>query len=52
VKPIFASVQLRWPARLAGTLLADHGLYHLGADVRWIDHTAGRLDLLAEAVRR
>jgi DNA-binding PadR family transcriptional regulator len=33
-------------------LLADHGLYHLEADLRWIDHTAARLDLLARAVRR
>ena len=34
------------------TLLADHGLYHLEADLRWIDHTAARLDMLAEAVHR
>ena len=33
------------------TLLADHGLYHLEADLRWMDHTAVRLDLLAEEVR-
>ncbi len=33
------------------TLLADHGLYHLEADLRWIDHTAARLDVLAQAVR-
>jgi DNA-binding PadR family transcriptional regulator len=32
-------------------LLADHGLYRLEADLRWIDHTAARLDLLAQAVR-
>ena len=30
-------------------LLADHGLYHLEADLRWIDHTAARLDVLASA---
>jgi len=33
-------------------LLADHALYRLEADLRWIDHTAARLDLLARAVRR
>jgi DNA-binding PadR family transcriptional regulator len=33
-------------------LLADHGLYRLEADLRWIDHTAARLDVLARAVCR
>ena len=33
-------------------LLADHALYRLEADLRWIDHTVARLDLLAQAVRR
>ena len=33
-------------------LLADHIIYRLEADLRWIDHTAARLDLLARAVRR
>src|SRR6516164_8525535 len=28
-------------------LLADHMIYRLEADLRWIDHTAARLDLLA-----
>jgi len=37
---------------LMDTLLADHGLYHLEADLRWIDHTAARLDLLAQAVHQ
>lgn len=32
-------------------LLADHGLFHLEADLRWIDLTAARLDLLAKQVR-
>ncbi len=32
-------------------LLADHGLFHLEADLRWIDLTAARLDSLAKAVR-
>src|SRR5229473_24670 len=30
-----------------GVLLADHALYRLEADLRWIDHTAARLDLLS-----
>jgi DNA-binding PadR family transcriptional regulator len=33
-------------------LLADHSLYRLEADLRWIDHTAARLETLAKAVRR
>jgi DNA-binding PadR family transcriptional regulator len=37
---------------LVEVLLADHGLYHLEADLRWIDHTAARLDVLAQAVGR
>ena len=32
-------------------LLADHMIYRLEADLRWIDHTTARLDLLARAVR-
>ena len=31
-------------------LLADHGLFHLEADLRWIDMTAARLGALAEEV--
>ena len=31
-------------------LLADHGLFHLEADLRWIDMTAARLPALAEVV--
>ena len=31
-------------------LLADHGLFHLEADLRWIDLTEARLAALAEAV--
>jgi DNA-binding PadR family transcriptional regulator len=33
-------------------LLADHAVYRLEADLRWIDRTAARLDPLARAVRR
>ena len=32
-------------------LLADHGLFHLDADLRWIDVTSARLEALAEMVR-
>ena len=32
-------------------LLADHGLFHLEADLRWIDLTASRLAALAKQVR-
>jgi hypothetical protein len=37
---------------LMDALLADHALFHLEADLRWIDLTQARLDKLAEAVRR
>jgi DNA-binding PadR family transcriptional regulator len=40
--------------RTGGTveaLLADHGLFHLEADLRWMDLTAARLSQLAEEVR-
>jgi DNA-binding PadR family transcriptional regulator len=37
---------------LVDGMLADHGLFHLEADLRWIDLTAARLDALAEEVRR
>jgi DNA-binding PadR family transcriptional regulator len=33
-------------------LLADHGLFHLEADLRWIDLTAARLTQLAAEVAR
>jgi DNA-binding PadR family transcriptional regulator len=33
-------------------LLADHALFHLEADLRWIDLTAARLGALAKAVQR
>jgi len=36
---------------LVDALLADHGLFHLEADLRWIDLTAARLDALATEVR-
>lgn len=36
---------------LMDALLADHGLFHLEADLRWIDVTEARLSALAEMVR-
>src|SRR3954447_18193592 len=36
---------------LVDALLADHGLFHLEADLRWIDLTTARLDALAREVR-
>jgi hypothetical protein len=42
--------------RQAGDLLAqldaDFEMYHLDADLRWIDGAVGRLDRLATLVRR
>ncbi len=36
---------------LVDALLADHGLFHLEADLRWIELTTARLDALSQAVR-
>jgi DNA-binding PadR family transcriptional regulator len=35
---------------LVDVMLADHGLFHLEADLRWIDATSARLGALAELV--
>jgi DNA-binding PadR family transcriptional regulator len=35
---------------LVDALLADYGLFHLEADLRWIDLTSARLDALKETV--
>jgi DNA-binding PadR family transcriptional regulator len=37
---------------LADQLVCDHALFHLEADLRWLELTAARLDDLAEKVRR
>jgi DNA-binding PadR family transcriptional regulator len=42
--------ELRQQGKLVDALLADHGLFHLEADLRWIDLTAARLAALAEEV--
>jgi hypothetical protein len=36
---------------LADQLICDHALFHLEADLRWLELTAARLDQLAAQVR-
>jgi hypothetical protein len=43
--------ELKRGGGLVDGLLADHGLFHLEADLRWIDLTAARLDALTKVVR-
>jgi DNA-binding PadR family transcriptional regulator len=43
--------ELKQQGNLVDALLADHGLFHLEADLRWIDLTAARLSALAEKVQ-
>jgi DNA-binding PadR family transcriptional regulator len=43
--------ELKRKGPVVDSLLADHGLFHLEADLRWIDLTAARLSVLAEEVR-
>ena len=43
--------ELRRSTSLVDALLADHALFHLEADLRWIDLTAARLDALRTEVR-
>ena len=42
--------QLKQAGGLVDVLLADHALFHLEADLRWIDVTAARLEELRQAV--
>jgi DNA-binding PadR family transcriptional regulator len=42
--------ELKHSGGVVDALLADHGLFHLEADLRWIDLTAARLAALAEEV--
>jgi len=37
---------------LADQLICDHALFHLEADLRWLELAAARLDQLAEQVSR
>jgi DNA-binding PadR family transcriptional regulator len=43
--------ELKRTGPLLDVLLSDHALFHLEADLRWIDLTSARLNELAEAVR-
>ena len=43
--------ELKRTGPLVDVLLADHALFHLEADLRWMDLTSARLNELAEAVR-
>jgi DNA-binding PadR family transcriptional regulator len=43
--------EIKRTGSMVDALLADHGLFHLEADLRWIDLTAARLDALAREVR-
>jgi DNA-binding PadR family transcriptional regulator len=43
--------EIKRKGSLVDVLLADHGLFHLEADLRWIDMTSARLSALAETVR-
>jgi DNA-binding PadR family transcriptional regulator len=44
--------ELRRTGSSVDALLADYGLFHLEADLRWIDITEARLSALADEVRR
>jgi DNA-binding PadR family transcriptional regulator len=43
--------EIKRSGALVDGFLADHGMFHLEADLRWIDMTASRLEALAQAVR-
>jgi DNA-binding PadR family transcriptional regulator len=43
--------EVRRTSPLSQSLLADYALFHLEADLRWLELTAARLDDLAEQVR-
>ena len=42
--------EIKHKGGIVDALLADHGLFHLEADLRWIDLTAARLSVLADEV--
>jgi DNA-binding PadR family transcriptional regulator len=43
--------ELKRTGPLVDVILADHALFHLEADLRWIDLTSARLNELAEVIR-
>ena len=42
--------RLRDASTLVDAVLADHVIYRLDADLRWLDHTQARLDQLRAEV--
>jgi DNA-binding PadR family transcriptional regulator len=44
--------EIRRSGSLVDALLADHGLFHLEADLRWVELTTARLDKLAEEIKK
>jgi hypothetical protein len=44
------ATELKRKGNVVDGLLADHALFHLEADLRWMDLTEARLSALAEAV--
>ena len=44
--------EIKRGGELVDGLLADHGLFHLEADLRWIETTVARLDQLRERVTK
>jgi DNA-binding PadR family transcriptional regulator len=46
-----ALTDIKRSGELVDALLADHGLFHLEADLRWIDLTSARLGRLATEIR-
>jgi hypothetical protein len=44
--------ELKRTGELVDSLLADHGLFHLEADLRWIGMTAARLGQFAKEITR
>jgi DNA-binding PadR family transcriptional regulator len=51
IKRMSELTRLKSAGSLVDTMLADYGLFHLEADLRWIDLTAARLNELREMVR-
>jgi hypothetical protein len=43
--------ELKRTGSMIDALLADHGLFHLEADLRWMDLTTARLESLAKVVQ-
>lgn len=43
--------ELRRTGGMVDALLADHGLFHLEADLRWIEVTTASLDVLAKEIK-